>query len=187
MKDQQIIHSWARIEQWLQQHAPAVLACLANGATINEIQDVEHRLNISLPNALVTSLQIHDGQIIELVDATQLNSCRSIIECWESWEDSYHRHELDTMSVDAEDGILPVAWNPKWIPITYSASGSNYFIDLDPDTRGNVGQVIHASMVDIQRWVAATDFSNWLKSLADSFELGRYELSRTIGGLVKVR
>lgn len=194
MSDQQVLNAWTKIDRWLQRHAPSVLSSLAAGATAPQLAEVERRIGVPLPKSLSNSLQIHDGQTVDmyggtlgLIDAAQLNSCQGIIECWESWNDSHSQREFEDMEIDAEPGIASVPWVAKWIPVTYSASGSCYFVDLSPSSGGTVGQIIHGSMVEIQRWVAAPSFGAWLSSLADAFESGQYELSEQIGGLVRVR
>jgi cell wall assembly regulator SMI1 len=53
---------WDRIEAWLAQHAPAVLAGLNGPATEQELDATERALGVTLPEDVRASYRRHNGQ-----------------------------------------------------------------------------------------------------------------------------
>src|ERR687886_2714377 len=57
---------WNRLERWLDQNVPEILATLNPGASLQEIQEIQHILGVRLPDDYVASCLIHNGQNQEL-------------------------------------------------------------------------------------------------------------------------
>lgn len=57
-----VAHSWRKIERWLEQNYEELLDNLGEGCTQNDINELEHELDCTLPLELRESLMIHDGQ-----------------------------------------------------------------------------------------------------------------------------
>ncbi len=53
---------WTRIENWLSLNDPSLLATLQPGASDAEIEELETRLSVQLPEDVKTSYRIHNGQ-----------------------------------------------------------------------------------------------------------------------------
>lgn len=56
--------SWARIDAWLSERAPASYALLRPPASPAEIADAERRLEVTFPPDLVASLRCHNGVVL---------------------------------------------------------------------------------------------------------------------------
>ncbi len=54
---------WWRIERWLNDEAPYVLASLQAGATIADIAETETLLGVRLPEDVRVSYLLHNGQV----------------------------------------------------------------------------------------------------------------------------
>ncbi len=54
--------TWSRIEDWLRENAPKVLDNLLPGVTRDAIRVTETALDVTLPDDMVASYLIHDGQ-----------------------------------------------------------------------------------------------------------------------------
>ena len=55
-------HSWKRIDRWCEDHYTELWDQLSEGCTQNDINELEHELDCSLPMEVRESLQVHDGQ-----------------------------------------------------------------------------------------------------------------------------
>ncbi|KAK8171545.1 hypothetical protein BKA80DRAFT_306267 [Phyllosticta citrichinensis] len=55
-------HSWKRIDRWTEDHYEELFDNLCEGATHNDVNELEHLLDVTLPIEVRESLQIHDGQ-----------------------------------------------------------------------------------------------------------------------------
>lgn len=83
-------HSWKRIERWLEDNFNELLDNLCEPATDNDINELEHELNYTLPPEIRESLQIHDGQErggrpTGILFGCMLLDCEEIIEEWSNW------------------------------------------------------------------------------------------------------
>ena len=55
-------HSWKKIDRWAEENYEELFDQLSEGATQNDVNELEHELDISLPMEVRESLQTHDGQ-----------------------------------------------------------------------------------------------------------------------------
>lgn len=54
--------SWQRIDTWIEQNYPELYDQILEGATANDLNDLEHDLDCSLPADVRESFEVHDGQ-----------------------------------------------------------------------------------------------------------------------------
>ena len=57
-----VSHSWKKIDRWTEAKYEELYDQLGDGCTQNDINELEHELDVSLPQDLRDSLAIHDGQ-----------------------------------------------------------------------------------------------------------------------------
>ena len=57
-----VSHSWKRIDRWVEDNYPELYDQLSEGCTQNDLNELEHELDCSLPIEVRESLQCHDGQ-----------------------------------------------------------------------------------------------------------------------------
>lgn len=86
-----ISHSWKRIDAWAEEHYEELFEELGEGCTNNDLNDLEHQLDCSLPMEVRESLQIHDGQErggrpTGIIFGCMLLDCEEIVQEWQNWK-----------------------------------------------------------------------------------------------------
>ncbi|SPQ21094.1 5f4fe183-6f9f-49f0-819d-e7720a66e31a [Thermothielavioides terrestris] len=85
-----VASSWSRIDKWAEENYPELYDQLCEGCTINDLNDLEHQLDCSLPQDVRDSLQIHDGQErggnpTGIIFGAMLLDCEEIVQEWDNW------------------------------------------------------------------------------------------------------
>lgn len=85
-----IAHSWKKIESWVENNYPELRDQLCEGATQNDVNELEHELDCSLPIEVRESLQKHDGQErggqpTGIIFGCMLLDCEEIVQEWKNW------------------------------------------------------------------------------------------------------
>ncbi|KAK4973340.1 Cell wall assembly regulator, partial [Elasticomyces elasticus] len=83
-------HSWKRIDRWTEDNYEELFENLCDGCTQNDVNELEHQLDCTLPMEVRESLQIHDGQErggrpTGLVFSCMLLDCEEIVQEWQNW------------------------------------------------------------------------------------------------------
>lgn len=94
-------HSWKRIDHWAEENYPELFDQLCEGCTNNDLNDLEHQLDCSLPQDVRDSLMIHDGQErpglpTGIIFGSMLLDCEEIIQEWDQWRQVNHQFLLST-------------------------------------------------------------------------------------------
>ncbi len=161
---------WQRLEAWLKTHNPALLADLKPPASDADIQELEQKLGVKLPEDFVECLKVHDGQRGGgewLFSGSEFLSSKRILEEWAIWKDLLDGGDFDGVEAEPGKGIKPVWWSPKWIPFTYNGAGDHLCLDLDPTSQGCSGQVITLWHDDGARKKKADSFTQWFAEFVD--------------------
>ena len=131
---------WDEIEAWYDENV-ADAEPLNDGASDDEIADVEAQLGVELPAEVKESLQRHNGSAFGGWATGTLLECATIVADSQSWRQIVAKDGgADTENEDAE--LKPGWWRDAWVMIDKDADGSGYALDLDPADEGNIGQVI---------------------------------------------
>ncbi|KAF1957488.1 cell wall assembly and cell proliferation coordinating protein [Byssothecium circinans] len=130
-----VMHSWRRIDRWVEDHYEELLDNLCEGCTSNDVNELEHELDATLPMDVRESLQVHDGQErgglpTGIIFGCMLLDCEEIVMEWQNWRkvaDEYLQpkpdyHKTPQIPVKAFAGAstaAPVAQvqqtsNPLW-------------------------------------------------------------------------
>lgn len=85
-----VSHSWKRIDRWLEDNYEELFENLGMGATVNDVNMLEHELDCTLPQEVRESLQIHDGQErgglpTGVVFGCMMLDVEEIIQEWQQW------------------------------------------------------------------------------------------------------
>lgn len=85
-----VVHSWRKIERWLENNYEELYDNLCEGCTQNDINELEHELDCSLPLEVRESLMIHDGQErpglpTGVIFGCMLLDCEEIVQEWKNW------------------------------------------------------------------------------------------------------
>ncbi|MCJ1227045.1 Cell wall assembly regulator [Toensbergia leucococca] len=85
-----VSHSWKRIERWVEDNYQELYDQLSEGCTQNDVNELEHELDCSLPMEVRESLQVHDGQErggrpTGIIFGCMLLDCEEIVQEWKNW------------------------------------------------------------------------------------------------------
>ncbi|KAF9883518.1 Cell wall assembly regulator [Aspergillus nanangensis] len=111
-------HSWRKIERWLENNYEELYDNLCEGCTQNDINELEHELDCSLPLEVRESLMAHDGQErpglpTGVIFGCMLLDCEEIVQEWKNWR-----------TVNDEYFNSPSMMNPPLPPKTPASSSS---------------------------------------------------------------
>ena len=86
-----VSHSWKKIDRWAEKHYTELFDNLCEGCTQNDINELEHELDISLPQDVRDSLAIHDGQErggrpTGIIFGCMLLDCEEIVQELRNWK-----------------------------------------------------------------------------------------------------
>ncbi|KID98535.1 Glucan synthesis regulatory protein, partial [Metarhizium majus ARSEF 297] len=93
-------YSWERIDSWAEENYTELWDQLGEGATTNDLNDLEHQLDCSLPQDVRESLMVHDGQErggnpTGIIFGSMLMDCEEIVQEWDQWRRVNHQYLLD--------------------------------------------------------------------------------------------
>ncbi|EPC8421264.1 SMI1/KNR4 family protein [Bacillus wiedmannii] len=135
-------------------------------ATIEEIQYVESEMGIAFPDELRNLYLAHNGEDKSgpgLFFGLPFLSLDEVLDEWRIWkrieEDDFFN--FDAFSIPTEY-IKERYVNHNWIPISKDYGGNNLGIDVDPDEKGKVGQVINFGRDEEVKYVIANRISDLL-------------------------
>ena len=85
-----VSHSWKRMDRWLEDNYEELWENLGEPATFNDVNELEHELDCTLPQEVRESIQIHDGQErggmpTGVLFGCMLLDCEEIIQEWQQW------------------------------------------------------------------------------------------------------
>lgn len=161
---------WEKLEAWLRDNNPALLADLNPPASDANIQTLEQKIGVRLPADFVECIKVHDGQRGEadgLFSSSEFLSSQRILDEWVIWKGLHDGGDFEGAEAEPGVGVQPVWWNPKWIPFTYNGMGDHLCLDLDPAGGGRAGQVITLWHDDGARKKKADSFSQWFAEFVD--------------------
>ena len=86
-----VSHSWKRIDRWAEDNYQELWDQLSEGCTQNDVNELEHELDCTLPMEVRESLQIHDGQErggrpTGIIFGCMLLDCEEIVQEWKNWK-----------------------------------------------------------------------------------------------------
>ena len=164
---------WERIEAWLQENAPEILDTLIEGATSDDLQEIEAEMGMRLPDDVRVCWGIHNGTFGQFIDGWSLHNLDEMVQ---------RRQRMMGLFRDDEQW-----WNPKWIPLASDGSGDMICLDLAPvsfydapSSQGQVGQIFLFWHDDVDRWLAPS-FQDLLAVFANHLEDGKYEIDKFCG------
>ncbi|KAG5287060.1 glucan synthesis regulatory protein [Histoplasma ohiense] len=85
-----VSHSWKKIDQWAESNYEELYDQLCEGCSQNDVNELEHELDCTLPLEVRESLQIHDGQErggrpTGIIFGCMLLDCEEIVQEWKNW------------------------------------------------------------------------------------------------------
>ncbi|HSU15007.1 SMI1/KNR4 family protein [Longimicrobium sp.] len=159
---------WDEIESILRDRNCLDAFNLNAGASPGRIRELETDLRVELPDSVRQFLAVHDGQGPGpgLVFGLEFLSIDGIRQNWSVLDEAEIEEMNSTLAGDMsswpEGFVKPLYWNRRWIPLTHDFGGNHIGIDLDPDVRGTVGQVIVFGRDEDEKMVIAPSFDAFL-------------------------
>jgi cell wall assembly regulator SMI1 len=151
---------WLRIDAWLEEHAPEVLAQLLPPATADALSKLERAAGRKLPLSLVEAYRGHDGALEDTT--TIFGAMRTTKDTrWATlmnWLSTERIREQLSFLRDLGD------WPEERLPIAEDAGGNMLFVDLGT---GAVGAFDHE---DWTTFALAPDLTTLLNNLADDMD-----------------
>ncbi|PGG98992.1 hypothetical protein GX51_06489 [Blastomyces parvus] len=85
-----VAHSWRKIDRWAENNYEELYDQLGEGCTQNDVNELEHELDCTLPIEVRESLQLHDGQErggrpTGIIFGCMLLDCEEIVQEWRNW------------------------------------------------------------------------------------------------------
>jgi len=138
-----VSHSWKRIDRWMEDNYEELFENICEGCTQNDINELEHELDCTLPQDVRESIQIHDGQErggrpTGVVFGCMLLDCEEIVQEWKQWRrtnDEYLREDDSTTTRSPQLPSKAFAASSSSAagasaPSPTSSTGSNWRYDL---------------------------------------------------------
>ncbi|GMG21629.1 unnamed protein product [Ambrosiozyma monospora] len=136
---------WKLLENWYREYCPDAYKVLRPPITTEELQELETELGMKLPADYKESLLVHNGTNFRGYPFFELHyyMChKQVIDEWKFMKSMFEEEEEYESDLENDvPEIRDVNWSSKWIPFTEDGGGQLYFIDLDPTSVGNVGQL----------------------------------------------
>jgi internalin A len=170
----QICENWNYYTNWLKQKLPQYHKWLRDGASSDDITELEKYLAIKLPAQFKILYGINDGETEEnnglgAFLGFKFLSINKIIEVQKKWM----AYDQDDYGSSYPEKTIKVQYiNPKWIPL-FEDSGGNYIgIDMDPDSKGSDGQIINFGRDESHKFLIAKDLDEFLSYVRNQINNG---------------
>ncbi|AMV23308.1 transcription antitermination protein NusG [Gemmata sp. SH-PL17] len=158
-----------RLERWLREHQPALLAAMRPGATDTELDDLERAIGRQLPDDVRAFYRWRGGSEDEY---------RSECPLWQrplTLPEIQHQYEecCRFAEADWEDLGHPGWWHPVWVPIMSNDNGDFLCVDTAGVWTGVRGQIVRFWHEYESRAIEAGSLGDWLRVLVADLERGR--------------
>jgi cell wall assembly regulator SMI1 len=180
--------TWSRIEAWFAACDPGGVCPLAQPASPAVLEVAEAAVGTRLPKDVRESYLLHNGSAGTwvLLDWALL-SLAEMVKWYRAFNESFLRGYFSGPDFVSRprDAIRKDWFHPSRIPVGSNENGDYVFTDLAPAKGGQKGQIIdfwHDGSGATN--VLAPSFGDWLVTIADELESGRYIYDRR-GGIRK--
>ncbi|KAK4569697.1 Cell wall assembly regulator [Recurvomyces mirabilis] len=128
-----VAHSWRRIDRWLEDNYEELFENQGEPATVNDVNELEHELDCTLPQEVRESIQVHDGQErggmpTGILFGCMLLDCEEIIQEWQNWRtvneayfSSAANYEIPQAPIKAFAGSS----SSSTVPVAQASSNTN--------------------------------------------------------------
>jgi cell wall assembly regulator SMI1 len=160
-------------------------------STIKNIEDLEKIVGKKLPQDFIDLYLITDGNApgsIRLFNGLRLLSIAEISQQWLTMQEIKASGAFvingKQILADADRKMRNEWWNTGWLPITDNLNGDYTVIDLDPNTKGNHGQIIEYWHDVSFRNVLAPSLKDWLIHTTNDIKNGVLKYDQNYEGFV---
>ncbi|KAF8509250.1 hypothetical protein JB92DRAFT_536783 [Gautieria morchelliformis] len=184
--------TWNRLRTWLDEQYPELADTLNWGIQPPDLAHLELQLGFALPQAVRESYLIVDGQEAEssagcsegLFFGLTLLPFEDVVDEWRFWREVDDDPATGANAELREDmQSIPPGWIRReycqrgWLPLVADKGGNYIGVDMNPDERGSVGQVIifgrdFDTKVVMWRGDGEGGWARWLASFVEELEGG---------------
>lgn len=183
-------NSWETYKEALFRKMPSLRGTLNEGASEEEIRAVEEKMGIVFPEPLRTLYLENNGDNGEkwcgMILGHHFLDLDELYRNWEGWRDIINDWTPEAVADTSINSSVPESSVKRryadvlWLPISEDGSGNHIGIDLDPDVKGKVGQVINFGRDEDEKYVLAESLSAFFERLArivnsEDFFIGEFE------------
>ncbi len=172
-----------KLETWLAQHLPEILADLNAGATPEALDVFAQTVGCELPEDFRKLYARHNGQKGEtagLFYGMQFLSLEQAAMEWGVWRDLGADPSMGA-GVNYESvpaGAIQLQYiNLKWLPFSSDYGGNHLGLDLGPGAAGKVGQIINFGRDEHKKFVLAKTLEDFLFWYTSRLEAGEFRIS----------
>jgi cell wall assembly regulator SMI1 len=181
-----IKQQWQRLETLLIPVLPELVHDLRPGLPESQWQSLEAHLGVSLPTSLKEFYAVHNGQEAKAVGGfffgLEFLPFAEIVTQWEGWQSIIKLETPESLVEDycfdcrsiTHEAIKVTYANSLWIPFAHDWGGNHLGIDLDPDVKGTVGQVINFGRDEEHKVVVAKSFEAFITWFVRELETENY-------------
>lgn len=177
---------WQRWHAFAAKHTPKMQRALQGAADDVELGGLA-ALGFALPDALIDSLRIHNGQRPDAVEDFLAGGGRLLSASEMVAHRDMLREALAGLQVPededapAQTGVGPVralSFCERWLPIADCNGDVTWFLDFDPLPTGRAGQVIRVDLESGEWLVCADSYALFLEGYVRALEDGRVPVRR---------
>jgi len=151
-------------------------------ASEEEIQKVENEMAIQFPDELRAFYLLHNGEKEGgpgLFFGLPFLSLNDVLQEWQIWAQLEEEYALEGASYSVPTGYIKERYiNRNWIPISKDFGGNNIGIDVDPDHKGRIGQIINFGRDEEIKYVIANQLSDFLLFISETILQGQYQMEQ---------
>ncbi|MVP01147.1 SMI1/KNR4 family protein [Paenibacillus lutrae] len=152
---------------------PQFLSGMNEGASEEDIQELETRTGFRLPEAFKQLLRIHNGEkeYRGIFMGLGFLSTQEMLRNWNSYRELTDEVWGSVLSFESGK-IQEYAYHPGWLPIADDGGGNYLGIDFAPGESGISGQIINYGSDETELFVIADSFGELLDVILEQFRNG---------------
>ena len=176
----------AQIDAWYSANVPAIHAKLRPGVTDAELNALEQRTGLKLPEAFRTLYKWHDGDGGRVaIFGLEYVRVSTVEYAWNTWQDVIlsspeMNTEFDSFSFPPK-AIRNLYSSPGWLGFLEDKGGNYVGLDSNPGPAGTTGQVITFGRDEEKKYVLANSLEDFLREYARRLNSGRVSVVKLKG------
>ncbi|MBN2910077.1 SMI1/KNR4 family protein [Polycladomyces sp. WAk] len=177
--DQTIQTLWAELQKLLNKKVEGYTKLQNEPATIEEIRQIEEKMNLTLPSDLKELYLCNNGEKdggISILGLPFL-PLNEMYRQWKLWDDLREEWNENEGHTSYPDGYIKKMYmNRGWIPFSHDWGGNHIGMDLDPDIKGTYGQIINFGRDENDKFVIAPSLRDFLQLLIEIYRKPEFSI-----------
>ena len=179
-------NAWKRIRKWYESHVSAPpypeFFDWGHPASDADLDALEKNLGLAFPDDLRDTYKVYDGDNKQdILPGGYFMALSEVKTTWEMFKEPVDQGAFNDADANPKGPIKQRWWNTKWIPVLHNGGGDYHCVDMDPDKRGTMGQLIKFQHETGPSHVVAPSFGDFVTGFANKLEAGVYEFDTQKG------